>query len=61
MKKTIDEQRANDLFRWLGDFGPRFWLAANRNADQIARGSQSRRVSALLLRDERTTVDPGTS
>ena len=23
-EKTIDEQRANDLFRWLGDFGPRF-------------------------------------
>lgn len=22
--KTIDEQRANDLFRWLRDFGPRF-------------------------------------
>jgi hypothetical protein len=21
---TIDEQRANDLFRWLRDFGPRF-------------------------------------
>ena len=23
-EKTIDEQRANDLFRWLNDFGPRF-------------------------------------
>ena len=23
-EKTIDEQRANDLFRWLSDFGPRF-------------------------------------
>ena len=23
-EKTIDEQRANDLFRWLRDFGPRF-------------------------------------
>jgi hypothetical protein len=23
-EKTTDEQRANDLFRWLGDFGPRF-------------------------------------
>ena len=23
-ERTIDEQRANDLFRWLGDFGPRF-------------------------------------
>ena len=22
--QTIDEQRANDLFRWLHDFGPRF-------------------------------------
>ena len=22
--QTIDEQRANDLFRWLRDFGPRF-------------------------------------
>jgi hypothetical protein len=27
-EKTIDEQRANDLFRWLNDFGPRFgWRA----------------------------------
>ncbi|MBV8174373.1 MAG: hypothetical protein JO151_07385 [Verrucomicrobia bacterium] len=27
-EKTIDEQRANDLFRWLRDFGPRFgWRA----------------------------------
>jgi len=23
-EKTIDEQRANNLFRWLCDFGPRF-------------------------------------
>jgi hypothetical protein len=23
-ERTIDEQRANDLFRWLRDFGPRF-------------------------------------
>ncbi len=23
-EKTMDEQRANDLFRWLRDFGPRF-------------------------------------
>jgi len=24
INQTIDEQRANDLFRWLRDFGPRF-------------------------------------
>lgn len=24
LNKTIDEKRANDLFRWLRDFGPRF-------------------------------------
>ncbi|MGA9755028.1 MAG: hypothetical protein WBV23_07780 [Desulfobaccales bacterium] len=24
LENTIDEQRANDLFRWLRDFGPRF-------------------------------------
>jgi hypothetical protein len=33
--KTIDEQRANDLFRWLRDFGPRFGWRQTGTLDKL--------------------------
>ncbi|HKN82094.1 MAG TPA: hypothetical protein VJW17_01595, partial [Pyrinomonadaceae bacterium] len=40
LENTIEEVHANGLFRWLRDFGPRVWLAADRSSDKASARSK---------------------
>ena len=58
--KTIDERRANDLFRWLRDFGLDFgWRRADTLSSFRMRPIWGR--SGLSWRGARRTGSPGTS
>jgi hypothetical protein len=52
--QTIDEQRANDLFRWLRDFGPRFgW----RQTGTLTKLQTEANAGAVALIVARRTID----
>jgi hypothetical protein len=49
-EKTIDEQRANDLFRWLSDFGPRFGWRATGTLTKLQEAANLGGLSIIVAR-----------
>jgi hypothetical protein len=53
---TIEEERANDVFRWLFEFGDRFGWRQTRTLSKLQGRSQSRVPWAASLRGEKRTA-----
>ncbi len=49
-EKTIDEQRANDLFRWLRDFGPRFGWRATGTLTKLQEAADLGGIGIIVAR-----------
>jgi len=49
-EKTIDEQRANDLFRWLRDFGPRFGWRSTGTLTKLQEAANLGGVGMIVAR-----------
>jgi hypothetical protein len=47
---TIDEQRANDLFRWLRDFGPRFGWRQTGTATKLQQEANQGAIGLIVAR-----------
>ena len=50
INQTIDEQRANDLFRWLRDFGPRFGWQQTGTLTALQQGANQGAVGIIVAR-----------
>ena len=48
--QTIDEQRANDLFRWLRDFGPRFGWRQTGTMTKIQQHANQGGIGIIVAR-----------
>ena len=48
--QTIDEQRANDLFRWLRDFGPRFGWRQTSTLTKLQTEANAGAVALIVAR-----------
>jgi hypothetical protein len=48
--QTIDEQRANDLFRWLRDFGPRFGWRQTGTPTELQQGANQGAIGIIVAR-----------
>jgi hypothetical protein len=48
--QTIDEQRANDLFRWLRDFGPRFGWRQTSTPTKLQTEANAGAVALIVAR-----------
>jgi hypothetical protein len=48
--QTIDEQRANDLFRWLRDFGPRFGWRQTGTLNDLQQGANQGATGIIVAR-----------
>jgi hypothetical protein len=49
-EQTIDEQRSNDLFRWLGDFGPRFGWRSTGTLTKLQEAANLGGVGIIIAR-----------
>jgi hypothetical protein len=50
INQTIDEQRANDLFRWLRDFGPRFGWQQTGTLTALQQGANQGAIGIIVAR-----------
>jgi hypothetical protein len=56
LNSTIDEQRANDLFRWLRDFGPLFGWRRHATPDKLQREANRGGVGIVVAAENRGQV-----